>query len=125
MSRERRVVVLMAFEAATLVVASAIHLFAAGGSSNGFRPNGAGIAEAIIALVLFSGAATLARGRHRGRPVALAAIAFAILGFIVGLTFTVRGGAPADLIYHLTMLPVLLLTLILLVRNAAPPAVQH
>ena len=47
---------------------------------------------------------------------------FAILGFIVGLTFTVHGGAPIDLIYHATMFPVLIVTALMLGRGAGAAA---
>jgi hypothetical protein len=63
MLRSRRWVAgLMAFEAATLVLMSALHL---GGvldeGSDRFDPTHAGFAEAIIALVLAAGAAAWAR----------------------------------------------------------------
>jgi hypothetical protein len=57
-----------------------------------------------------------------GRLTALAATVFAILGFIVGLTFTVHGGAPIDLIYHATMSPVLIVTALMLGRGAGAAA---
>jgi hypothetical protein len=108
---------LLAFESATLAVFSTLHLtgtlhVGSGGS------NGAGIAEALICLALAGGAWALAVGPPaRGRRVALFAVGFAILGFIVGLTFTVRGGDAIDLIYHATMLPVLVATAVLVARG--------
>ena len=47
---------------------------------------------------------------------------FAILGFIVGVTFTVKGGATVDLIYHATLFPVLIVTALMLGRAAGPAA---
>ena len=49
---------------------------------------------------------------------------FAILGFIVGVTFTVNGGATVDLIYHATLFPVLIVTALMLLLQwtlASPP----
>jgi len=113
-SRNGKIAALITFEAAPLAVASALHL--TGAIHGGSRPFDAGIAEAIICVLLAAGAAALLRVPDRGRPVALAATGFAIAGFIAGLTFTVRGGDAPDVIYHATMLPVLVATLILLAR---------
>jgi hypothetical protein len=49
--------------------------------------------------------------------IALAFVAFAIFGFIVGLSFTVQGGGTIDLAYHATALPVLIGTAIVLIRT--------
>ena len=119
--RDGTVVAAMVFEAATLVVVSAVHLVTAGGS----KPSGAGIAEAVIAVVLLAGASALARGGPHGHQAALGALAVAIAGFILGLTFTLRGGTLADVLYHLTMLPVLVATVVALRRGAGRRAVQH
>ena len=54
-----------------------------------------------------------------GWSAALGATGFAVFGFLVGLTFTLRGGEAGDVIYHLTMLPVLVLTLVLLIRTGS------
>jgi len=117
-SRNGRIAALITFEAATLAVASALHLTGAiHGRSRPFDAGDAGIAEAIICVALAAGAAALLRAPDRGRPVALAATGFAIAGFIAGLTFTARGGDAPDIIYHATMLPVLVATLILLARR--------
>jgi hypothetical protein len=105
-----KIAALMGFEAATLVIASILHL--AGVADDGsppFDPTRAGIAEAVIAVVLVAGAIGLVRGVRRG---ALGAVAFAIAGFGVGLSMTVRGGATGDIVYHATMLPLLLFTLV-------------
>jgi hypothetical protein len=100
---------LMAFVAATLAVMSALHL--AGVVDDGsppFDPDRAGIAEAVIAVVLVAGAFALVRDARRA---ALAAVVFAIAGFGVGLSMTIRGHATADIAYHAVMLPLLLLAL--------------
>ncbi len=110
-----KVAALMGFVAATLVVASALHL--AGIVDDGsppFDPNRAGIAEAVIAVVLAAGAVALVRGARRA---ALGAVVFALAGFGVGLSMTIRGHATGDIAYHATMLPLLLLALALLSRG--------
>ena len=113
----RRISRLMIFEAATLVVASTIHLSGADqGGGTPFSPNRAGIAEAVIAVVLIAGVVALGRG---ARGLAIASVVFAVAGFLVGLSMTVRGGAAVDVAYHAIMLSILLLTLVQLVRSRA------
>jgi hypothetical protein len=123
---DRRLAALMAFEAATLAVFAALHLSGAlkpgSSASNG---NAAGFAEAIICLVLVLGLRAFVRSPARGRLAALGAIVFAILGFIVGLTITARGGAPIDLIYHATMFPVLIVTGLMLGRGVGSAALPR
>jgi hypothetical protein len=118
MTGRQRVAALTVFVAATLALMSALHL---GGilddGSEPFDPTHAGIAEATIALVLASGAAAWLRGGRSARALALAAVGVAIAGFLVGLNFTIRGGAAIDVTYHLVVLPLLLLTLIALLRD--------
>ena len=93
---------LMAFEALTLLVASVTHLI------NG--SNGAGFAEGLICVALLIGLANGLRG-------ARVALSFAVFGFLVGLTFTIGGGSAIDLAYHAVMLPILIATLLLVVRT--------
>jgi hypothetical protein len=114
------IAILIGFEAATLAVMSILHLTGIlAGGRRPFRPTDAGIAEAVICGVLLCGAAALVRDPLRGRLIALAALAFAILGVIAGLSFTVRGGVAIDIAYHATLLPLLLITL-LAVANRLP-----
>jgi hypothetical protein len=116
----RKIATLMGFEAATLAVIASLHFCGVlAGGEKPFRPTAAGIAEAIIGLVLVYGATVLLRGAAHARGIALATTFFAIVGFIVGLTFTLRGGDAIDIAYHATMLPLLLLTLIMLLRSEA------
>jgi hypothetical protein len=104
---DRRIAALMGFVAATLVVASVLHLSGAvDGGSPPFHADRAGIAEAVIAVVLAGGAFALLRGARR---VALGAVVFAVAGFGVGLSMTVRGGGAADIAYHAAVLPLLVL----------------
>jgi hypothetical protein len=108
----RPIAILIGLEAATLAVMSALHLTGIlAGGTRPFRPTDAGVAEAVISGVLLGGAVALVRHPLRGRLIALAALAFAILGVIAGLGFTVRGGDTIDVAYHATLLPVLLITL--------------
>jgi hypothetical protein len=100
---------LMGFVAATLAVMSALHL--TGALDDGrppFDPDRAGFAEAVIAAVLAAGVFALARGARR---TPLAAVLFAIAGFGVGLSMTIRGHATWDIAYHAAMLPLLLVAL--------------
>lgn len=111
---------LMAFEALTLAVFATLHLtgmlrIGAGDS------DGAGFAEALIGIAVAAGAWALWRSPVRGRRAALAALAFAIFGFLVGLSFTLGSGDAIDLGYHLVMLPVLAGTALLLAANRHQP----
>jgi hypothetical protein len=65
-------------------------------------------------VVLAAGAVALFCHPLRGRGPAIAAVAFAIFGFIVGLSFTISGGAAADIAYHVTMLPILIAVAVML-----------
>lgn len=113
---------LSALVAVSLAVMSALHLSGAiRAVSAPDTASGAGIAEAVIAVVLVAGAVAILRAPvDMARAVGLGTVGFAILGFLVGLTFTLRGGTTADITYHLSTLPVLLLTEGLLVGWHAP-----
>jgi hypothetical protein len=111
----RRIAAVMGFVSATLAAMAALHLggILAGGKEP-FDPTHAGIAEATICVVLALGALAGLRGSTRGRSAALASTLFAIAGFAVGLSFTIRGGGIAEIAYHATILPLLLLVAALL-----------
>jgi hypothetical protein len=108
---DHRLAALMIVVASTLGLMCTLHLSGvlAGGSAP-FNASHAGVAEAIIAVVLFAGADAVLANRARAQATALAATVFAIVGFIVGLTFTVRGGDAIDIAYHVVVLPILVLT---------------
>ena len=111
------IVTVMGFEALTLAVISPLHLSGVlGGGVKPFNPTAAGTAEAVIGVVLVLGALALGRASARGRDAAAAATAFAIIGFLVGLSFALRGGDAIDVAYHAVMLPLLLLTMVALLR---------
>jgi hypothetical protein len=120
---ERRIAALIGFEATTLAVMSGLHLGGVlGGGSEPYNPSRAGIAEAVICLVLAAGAVALARNTAHARRVAVVATGFAIAGFVLGLSFTIRGGHAADVAYHAAVLPLLVLTLVVLVRASDRPS---
>jgi hypothetical protein len=116
------IALLMIFEAATLAVVASLHLGGVLGGSKPFRPTAAGVVEAIIGVALSGGAAALLRKSAHARGIAVAATLFAIAGFVLGLTFTVRGGGAIDVAYHAVMLPLLLLALIVLLRTRDLPS---
>jgi hypothetical protein len=104
----------MAFEAAALAIIATLHLTGTlGGGAKRFDPKSAEIVEAIIGVLLAYGAGTLMRDAPRHR-LARGTVSVAIVGFIVGLVFTVQGGDTIDLAFHATMLPLLPLTLLVL-----------
>lgn len=121
LSGRRGIAALMVLEAISLAVVSALHLSGLM-HGHGSSSTGAGVPEAVIGAVLLAAAAGPGRPRPGGRPAALAATAFAIAGFIFGLTVTTRSGYLPDVIYHATVLPLLVVTLALIVRSkpAAP-----
>jgi dihydrofolate reductase len=51
--------------------------------------------------------------------------AFAVVGFIVGLTRTSHGGGAVDIAYHVTVLPLLLLTVVILLRRRRDDATSE
>jgi hypothetical protein len=112
-----RIAALMIIEAATLAVMATLHLAGKLDGSNPFDPTRAGVAEALIGVVLFTGALGLLRSWPYAWAVALGANVFAVVGFLVGLTRTTQGGGAIDIAYHVTILPLLLLTVVLLLRG--------
>jgi hypothetical protein len=116
------IVALMGLEALSLAVIASLHLsHVLTGGKKPFRPTAAGIAEAIIGLVLLLAIAALVRRSSKARAIAIATVLFAIAGFVLGLAFTLRGGDTIDIAYHATVVSLLLLTLVLVLRSAAPP----
>ena len=119
---------LIGLAASTLAIMSVLHLTGIlAGGTRPFNRTDAGIAEAVICVVLIGGAVALARDPLRGRAIARGTVGFAILGVIAGLNFTIQGGDAIDVAYHATLLPLLLITFAALWRGAsarpqAPPA---
>lgn len=103
--------------AVSLAVASSLHL--AGlvhGRSSSFDPDSAGAAEAVISVVLAGGAIAMLRMGMRARYIGIGVTAFALVGFLIGISETSRGGDIPDIAYHATVIPLLLAALVLLVR---------
>jgi hypothetical protein len=112
--------------ATSLAVMSGLHLSGAlGGGTRPFDPSGAGIAEAVICLVLGYGTVRFLRQRPGANAVALATTGFAIIGLLIGLGFTLGGGGAIDVAYHLSVLPILLIVLIVLVRKRPWGTLPH
>lgn len=110
---------LMAVEAVSLAIASALHLSGlVHGRSASFDPDSAGIAEAVIGVVLGSAAVAMIRVPGPARTVGVAATSFALLGFLVGIGETASGGDIPDVAYHATVIPLLIGQLVLLVRTS-------
>src|SRR5579859_52941 len=107
----------MILAAFTFLCASAIHF---GGTMSIFGATvhdpfqGAAIPEMIIAIVVGLGAMVALMRRRASWAVALAAVSFALLGVIYGLTVTLREGRVGDISYHFSVLALLLITLVLL-----------
>lgn len=109
---------MMGLEAASLLAASLLHLTGfAHGHARPFTATGAGIAETVIGIVVACGAIALLRPGARGRGTALAVTAFAIIGVLYGLSITTQGGDLPDIVYHVTLLPLLIATFALLLRT--------
>jgi cytochrome bd-type quinol oxidase subunit 2 len=118
--RVRRVADVMVVVVASLAVASAVHLFGhVHGRSSSYNATAAGIAEAVIGVVLVYGAVTMLRSPGRGRTVGLASVGFAIAGFLLGIGITATSGRWPDIAYHATVLPVLIVSEIVLLQASA------
>ena len=103
---------LMAAEAATFAVASAVHF------ANGFTD--AAIPELVIAVVLGTGSWTVLAKRANAWGIAIGTTAFATFGTIVGLSIIATGRQDwPDLTYHASILTALVITLIALIRPVA------
>jgi hypothetical protein len=104
--------------AVSLGVMSYLHLRGPLGSTGTppFDPSAAGIAEALIGGVLFAAAMVALLAPHLARPVLLGATGFAVAGFGVAITITVSGGDAADIAYHATVLPILVVILLSTLR---------
>jgi hypothetical protein len=117
------VAMLMVLEAASLGVASALHLSGlVHGRSVSFDPDSAGLAEAVIGVVLAVAAIVMVRTPPRARAVGIAATALALVGFLVGISETARGGDIPDIAYHATVIPLLIGGLVLLIRSSRRPS---
>lgn len=113
------VAALMLLESVSLGIASTLHL--AGlvhGRASNFNPDAAGTAEAVIGVVLAAAAILMRRQPGRARTIGIAATSFALVGFLVGISETARGGDIPDIAYHATLIPLLIASLALLIRSS-------
>lgn len=111
-ARSARVVALAGGVGVSLLVMAALHLtHVISGGGPPYDPDSAGVAEAVIGVVLLAAVYRMRRSPERSWGLMLGSLAFAVAGFVVGMTFTVRSGTAVDVAYHAIGLPLLLLTL--------------
>ena len=106
----------------TLAAASVLHLgvsLSLGSTTVSDLFEGAAIPEAAIAAVVAVGALTVLLRRATAWWVALATTLFALLGTAYGLTVTVPRGEFGDMVYHLSLLALLVATVGLLLASRA------
>ncbi len=115
----RAIRLIMLFEAAGFVSAALIH---SGVLISGYEHHKARIAESVIAIVLFGGAAAAWIRPAMTRTAGLVAQAFALLGTLVGVFTIAVGIGPRtlpDIAYHIGIIAVLVWGLVIAKR--APP----
>src|SRR5437868_10129799 len=106
----RAIAACMLLAAATLFIASAIHFgleFHLGSLMIVDPFAGAKVPEAVIGLVLLSGLANLLMHPRDAWSPTVAAVAFAAVATLLGLTFTVRNRLAGDIVYHVALLTTL------------------
>jgi hypothetical protein len=111
---------LMGVAAVTFWVASIIHFGATFsiGSTRVHDPfPGAAIPEAIVGIVVASGALGLVARWRSGWRLAVSTTAFAIVVTLYGLSVTLGGGRSADVAYHVSVLTLLFAVLGMLVAG--------
>ena len=112
-----RVALLLGAIAVSLAVASALHLSGqVHGRGAPFDADHAGVAEALIGVVLAAAAVALWRIGPGARRAGLWATGFAIAGFCWGLSITSQAGHWPDIGYHLAVLPLLVASFAALLR---------
>jgi len=112
---------LMAAGAVAFAAASLVHFGATaalGPLSIDDRFPGAAVPEAVIAVVLALGAASLVGRWRGGRRLALAAGVFSLLLTLLGLTITARTARTGDVVYHVAVLALLAVIVGALFRRA-------
>jgi hypothetical protein len=111
----------MILAAATLLGASLIHSGLAvplGGALLRDPFAGAAIPEAVLAAVLSIGVIGWLAGWRRRRAVALGSVLFSLLVTFYGLSITLLSGRTGDIVYHLTLISLLVAATGLLLRRA-------
>ena len=97
----------MLIEAATFIVAGAIH---AGRLIGGYEHREARIAETVIGMVLFAGATLTWINPASARAAGLVAQGFALVGTLIGIFTIVIGIGPRsalDMLYHVAIVGIL------------------
>jgi hypothetical protein len=115
--------VLLSVTAVTLAVASLLHFGAAiplGTAKISDPFAGAAIPEAVIAVVVAAGAVITLAHLPVARWLAPAGTLFALAGTLYGLTVTLRRGQLGDIVYHLTLLTMLIASAMLLLVVLRP-----
>ena len=110
---------------ASFVVAALVHR---GALVSGYEHREAATAESVIAAVLLADFVLTWAWPARVRPIALAALGFALLGTLVGVVTIAIGIGPRtvpDVAYHLAILAVLAWGLVLARRAPGEGASQH
>jgi len=118
---------LMAGSTLTFIVASLLHFGVALPLMSVDPFSGAALPEAIIAAVLAAGSVSVIARLGPTWRIAVGTTLFALLGVLVGLRFVLFGSVsrPGDVIYHLAILVVLLVTIGLLIAPAARQALRR
>lgn len=117
----KKVAASMVIVAASLAVMSSLHLAGVLGThADSYDGTAAGIAEAIIGVALVVGAVALRRDPPAGRRTAIAALLFAVAGFLLGISITARSGYVPDIAYHASVLPILIGELVVLLATGRP-----
>lgn len=116
------IVATLAFLAASLLHFGATVLVFGVTVSDSFQ--GAAIPEMIIAIVMGLGSLSVLVRLRVSWQIALAAVTFALLGVLYGLTVTLRGGRIGDVVYHFSVLAVLVITAILLLTPSMRTVLQ-
>src|SRR5207244_12874751 len=117
----RAIQLFLLFEAATFVMAALSHF---GILVSGYEHRAAGTAESVIAGVLLVGWATTWVGPGSTRGIGLAAQTFALLGTLVGLFTIAIGVGPRtvpDVMYHVSIVAVLIWVLVVAKRTPSKP----
>jgi peptidoglycan/LPS O-acetylase OafA/YrhL len=123
----QKVAASMLIVAASLAVMSSLHLAGVLGThADSYNGTAAGIAEAIIGIALVVGAIAARRDPEAGRRTAIAAMAFAVAGFLLGISITAPSGYVPDVAYHASVLPILIGNLVvLMVAGRQRPRATH
>jgi hypothetical protein len=114
---------LLLFEAAAFVSAASVHF---GVIIVGYDHHKAGVAESVIAAVLFTGGALAWLSHTWTRRIGLAVQTFALIGTLIGAFTIVIGVGPRtapDIPYHVAIVALLIWGLVVVARAPASDAV--